>query len=67
MKKYFLILLITLSTPTAYAAWSKQCLDDCFSTNHECSYCAYQCQVEEKYDSFPYKNDYKCPLEGYRS
>lgn len=66
MKKYFLILLIALSSPAAFAAWSKQCLDDCFSTHHECSYCAYQCQVTVKEVPYTPDDDYKCPLEGYR-
>lgn len=54
-----------LSSTSTFAAWSKSCLDDCFSTNHECHYCAFQCRVEEKDPVVYDTNDPTCPLQNY--
>lgn len=42
-----LILFISIASTSAHAAWSAKCLNDCFSTGHECNYCNYQCEVDE--------------------
>ena len=56
------IFLISL---TAEAAWDRACLDDCFSTKHECSFCAWMCQVDAAQPKALYPetvNDYRCPF-----
>lgn len=60
----FIILLVSLTSTTAYSAWSKKCLEDCFSTHHECNYCSYQCEVDD-YIPRTYTDTYTCPLEQY--
>ncbi len=58
-----LILISFLCSPT-YAAWRKQCLDNCFSTKHDCDYCAWACESEEPAPQPNYSRA-PCALEGY--
>lgn len=73
MKKYYIlpiILFIFLTSTASYSAWDKQCLDDCFSTHHDCGYCNYQCEVSnQRPNNDEDTNDNTCPAElrGYNS
>lgn len=65
MKQYRLLITLALmsAASASFAGWNQQCLNDCFSTNHECQYCDYQCRVEDapaKFDE--HSNEYKCPF-----
>ena len=61
----FLLFACCVST-TAYSGYDAQCLNDCFSTGHECNYCNYQCYSEDAYQSRPrYSDAIPCPLQGY--
>jgi hypothetical protein len=64
--KYMIILLLWLASATTYASYSGKCLDDCFSTHHDCLYCAYQCRRDDMPTQPEADNDYHCPLDGYR-
>ena len=58
------ILFIAFTWHSANAGWSRQCLEDCFSTGHDCNFCAYQCTAEPP-PAPPYTGHMSCPLEGY--
>ena len=61
-RKIILFFFMYAITDASYALWSAQCLDDCFSTGHECNYCAYQCEREPK-PAPPYSKEIlTCPL-----
>ena len=63
----FLFIFAVMRPAVAYPDYSSKCLDDCFNTHHECSYCNYQCQVTlDKTRNSETYNEYKCPLEGYK-
>ena len=63
LNKSLMILIIYLASTACYADWDGQCLNDCFSTGHECNYCDYQCRVEYN-PAYTYAptNEYRCPF-----
>lgn len=66
MQRYrFLSLFLILFVSNVYAGWDQQCLDDCFSTHHECKYCSYQCYSEDYDHPVPHYHHTPCPLQGY--
>ena len=58
------ILSFIISAPAAYANWDKQCLDDCFSTHHDCGYCNYECSTSDNGPPQRVYSDYTCPFTG---
>lgn len=65
-RKLIIIVFMAAITQPAYAAWDAQCLNDCFSTGHECRYCAYQCERDPKTPP-PYSKEIEtCPLVDFQ-
>lgn len=66
MRIYFNFLIaifIFLVTSSAYSAWDGQCLDDCFSSKHDCDYCEWFCRAENSREPYHSPNEYKkCPF-----
>lgn len=64
--KLLIILFFLFTTSPAFAHWDSQCVSDCLSTGHECSYCDYQCYREP---TTPYErietNLSRCPFPGF--
>ncbi len=66
MKKYYFAMLAYMffATTSSYSStWNPQCLDDCFSTHHECNYCDYQCRVPDEHPNEDIQTrQYVCPF-----
>jgi hypothetical protein len=66
MRKYsnllIILLFLSVSTPL-YSGWDRKCLEDCFSTKHECSYCDYMCAVDDARPAYRQPtSEYVCPF-----
>ena len=47
---FFLALTSIFASSFVFAEYDQQCLDDCFSTGHECQYCNWQCYGTPRVD-----------------
>lgn len=56
-------LLLACFATSAYAGYDQQCLSDCFSSGHECKYCAWQCYSDKAPYVYPNTNT-PCPLDN---
>lgn len=63
--KLIIACLFFLASTSSFAAWDRNCLNTCFSTNHECKYCDFKCRVEEQDPVIYETNDPTCPLANY--
>lgn len=64
-QRFSIILIVMAANQAAYSGeYSKDCLDICFKTGHECNYCNYQCYKEPRiYPTPNYSGDTVCPLD----
>lgn len=56
------LISVFLSGQTFAQPWDCQCLRDCFATNHDCNFCAYQCEASDKDCPLPVYDQQECPL-----
>jgi hypothetical protein len=59
-----IILIVMCASRVAFAGfYSKDCLDICFRTGHDCNYCNYHCYKEPRVYPIPnYSGNTVCPL-----
>lgn len=64
MTSFLFLVFISIISSVCYADYDQQCLNDCFSSGHECKYCAWQCYNDKVPAERPYTNT-PCPLDNY--